>query len=95
MARYSKSEINGMIKQAFELKEKCIGVDVVFDIYSNGLYVLDTEEDNLIDSVKTEDEAKEICESPELKGSCFYKPKLIDAIDGQPIKRTNIENYYQ
>lgn len=88
-----KSILKQMILCAYELKGKTKDTEIVFNIYSNSAYILDTEEENIIDIVETEEEAKEICNSLEMKGEVYYKPMLIDAITGETITRKNFDKY--
>ena len=88
-----KSILKQMIRCAHELKDKTIDTEIVFSIYSNSAYILDTEEDNMIDVVETQEEAEEICNSPELKGEVYYKPMLIDDITGERVTRKNFDAY--
>lgn len=87
-----KKELKSMVAHAYEVGSQTIGTEVVFQIYANANYILDMEEDNVIDVVETEAEAIEICSVKELKG-CYYKPILIDSIDGQRVTRENLKNY--
>ena len=89
----TKKELKSMVAHAYDMKAKTIGTDVCFQIYADGHYILDTEEDNVIEVVETEEQAIEVCSAPELKG-CYYKPILIDALDGQRVTRETLK-YYQ
>lgn len=88
-----KSTLKQMITCAYELKGKTKSTEIAFNIYSNGAYILDNEEDNIIDIVETQEEAEEICNSPEMKGEVYYKPILIDIITGERITRKNFDKY--
>lgn len=101
MPRYTKREIQSMVKKAYEKEKELKGVQVVFNIYTDGIYILDTEEDNIINVLESEQEAKETCEginSGEFsddgeKGKCYYKPILIDKYSGKRITRKNEHLY--
>ena len=88
-----KSILKQMITCAYELKGKTRDTEIYFNIYSNSAYILDTEEDNIIDIVSTQEEAEEICNSPEMKGEVYYKPILINAFTGERITRKNFDKY--
>lgn len=89
----TKAELAKAVKQAYQLKSESKNTDVVFNVYSNGFCVLDTEEDNVIECYKTEEEAKSLCESEEMKGSVYYKPILIDSASGERITRKYFDQY--
>ena len=59
----TKKELKSMVAHAYDMKAKTIGTDVCFQIYANGHYILDTEEDNVIEVVETEEQAIEVCSS--------------------------------
>ena len=96
-----KSELKSMVKHAYETKAKTHETEVVFQIYADGHYILDTEEDNVIDVTRTEEEAIEMCDainddySEELGKKCgtYYKPILIDADSGERVTRANFQYY--
>lgn len=78
-----------MVKQAEKIASKLKDVQVVYQIYSDGIFVLDTEED-----------AKEACAginggefSNGIKSKCYYKPCIIDMDSGEIITRKNIDLY--
>ena len=85
-----KKELKSMVADAYKLQSKTNGTQVVFQIYANGNYILDTEEDNVIDIMYNEQEAIESVEainSGEFsddgsKSDCYYKPVLIDELTG-------------
>jgi hypothetical protein len=88
----TKRELKSMVAHAYELQSQTVGTQVVFQVYADGHYILDTEEDNVIEVLETEEEAISMCSNNELKG-CYYKPILIDAIDGERITRKNFDSY--
>lgn len=96
-----KSELKSMVKHAFEMKAKTHETEVAFQIYADGHYILDTEEDNVIDVTRTEEEAIEMCEAINdeyfeefgKKGGTYYKPILIDADSGERVTRENFKYY--
>jgi hypothetical protein len=91
----TKRELKLIVKQAFQLKEKSFGTEVAFNVYSNSLYILDTEEDNVIEMTRTEAEAESICNSLNEgnKGCVYYKPILIDEDSGERITRKTFKLY--
>lgn len=97
----TKKELKSMVSDAYKLQSKTKGTQVVFQIYTNGHYILDTEEDNVIDVLDNEKDAIESVEainSGEFsgdgsKGDCYYKPILIDEFTGKKITRETIEKY--
>lgn len=96
-----KKELKSMVADAYKLQSKTNGTQVVFQIYANGNYILDTEEDNVIDIMYNEQEAIESVEainSGEFsddgsKSDCYYKPVLIDELTGERITRETIKEY--
>lgn len=98
----TKKQLKTMVAQAYDLQSKTNGTQVVFQIYANSNYILDTEEDNVIEVLDNEQDAIEAVEainSGEFsddgsKGDCYYKPILIDALDGQRVTRETLK-YYQ
>ena len=97
----TKKQLKTMVAQAYELQSKTNGTQVVFQIYANGNYILDTEEDNVIEVLDNEQDAIEAVEainSGEFsddgsKGDCYYKPVLIDDATGERITRKTINEY--
>ena len=85
--------IKQAVKHAYQMKAETHETEVMFNIYSKGCYILDTEEDRVIDVVLTEEEAIDICNCEELKGEVYYKPILIDADSGKRVTRDNFEYY--
>ena len=73
----------------------------MFQIYANGNYILDTEEDNVIDILENEQEAIESVEAINsgeytddgTKSDCYYKPVLVDQLTGERITRDTIKEY--
>ena len=96
-----KKELKSMVADAYKLQSKTTGTQVVFQIYANCNYILDTEEDNVIDVVDNEQEAIDSCEAINsgefsddgTKSDCYYKPILIDELTGVRISRDTIKNY--
>jgi len=91
-----------MVKHAYEVKAQTHETKVIFNMYANGLYILDTEEDDVIDICETEKEAIEwiegMTEQHKLEGGkgktdCYYKPILIDAYSGERVTRDNFKYY--
>ena len=97
MAKYSKSLLKKAVKHAYKMKSETKYTDVAFQIYANSIYILDTEEDNVIEICRTEQEAIECCEGIDeesgQKNSVYYKPILIDKDSGERITRTNLNQY--
>lgn len=93
----TKKELKQMVAHAYNMKAKTHATEVVFQIYSSSIYILDTEEDNVIDVVETEEEAIEACagidEEAGEKMGCYYKPILIDADSGERVTRENFQYY--
>lgn len=93
----TKKELKQMVAHAYEMKAKTHETEVAFQIYSNSIYILDTEEDNVIDVVETEEEAISVCEGIDdevgEKTRCYYKPILIDADSGERVTRENFQYY--
>jgi hypothetical protein len=71
------------------------GTEVAFNVYSDGIYILDTEEDNIIELCRTEQDAINCCVGikKEGGGNCYYKPVLIGADSGERITRKNFYLY--
>jgi hypothetical protein len=98
---YTKKQLRRVVKHAYEMKDKTHETEVVFQIYSDGIYILDTEEDRVIDVAPTEEEAIDICKSINSgefsddgsKAECYYKPILIDADSGERVTRANFQYY--
>jgi len=96
-----KSELKKLVAHAYDMKAKTHETEVVFQIYANGMYILDNEEDNVIDICETEEEAIEICKGIDEesllecgeKANCYYKPILIDADSGERVTRENFMYY--
>ena len=90
-----KSELKSLIKQAEKMVTEYKGIEICFQIYCGGNYILDTEEDNVIDITRTEQEAIDIVNGMKEEGckNLYYTPILIDSIDGERITRTNILDY--
>ena len=55
-----KSELKSLIKQAEKMLTEYKGIEICFQIYCDGNYILDTEEDNVIEISRTEQEAIDI-----------------------------------
>jgi len=96
----TKREIRQRVAGAKKVFATLKGAMLCYNIYSDSIYILDTEEDNVIDIVRTEEEAIETCEginsgefSGGVKSKCYYKPILIDADSGERITRKNIHLY--
>lgn len=96
-----KKYIRLFTKSAKELAAQTRGTMVVYNVYADACFALDTEDDNIIDVCRTEEEAIEQCEginSGEFsddgsKSDVYYKAFLIDADTGEKITRKNIKNY--
>ena len=93
----TKRKIARFIKSANELLAKTKGTMIVYNVYADGCYALDTEEDNVISVERTEADAKELIEDINEESGyntgCYYKPILIDADTGNRITRENIKQY--
>jgi hypothetical protein len=98
---YTKKQLKQAVKHAYQMQASTHETKVAFQIYSDGIYILDTEEDRVIDVAPTEEEAAEICESINSgefsddgsKAQCYYKPILIDADSGERVTRENFKYY--
>jgi len=96
-----QSHIDSFTRSAREIVKKTTGTMVVYAIYADSCYALDTEEYNVIDFMRTEREAKENCKAINsgefsengFKSECYYKARVIDAETGERITRKNIKNY--
>lgn len=92
-----KSTLKAFKKSAAELLSKTKYTMIVWQVYADGCYVLDTEEDNVIEVCKTEEEAistiKGIDEESGYKTGCYYKPIIIDKDSGQRITRKTLNLY--
>ena len=90
-----KSDLKSLINQAEKMISKHKGISICFQIYCDGNYILDTEEDNVIDISRTEKEAIEIINGMKEEGynNMYYKPILIDSITGKRVTRKTIDNY--
>ena len=88
----NKTDLKKMVAHAYKMKAATHETEVVFNIYSNGTYILDNEEDNILDVAFTEQEAIDWCNNPEIQG-CYYKPILIDADSGERVTRKNFMYY--
>lgn len=96
----SKKDLKAMIKHAYKMKAQTHETEVVFNMYANGLYILDTEEDDVIDICYSREEAiewmKGMDEQNKIEGGvndCYYKPILIDADSGERVTRANFQYY--
>jgi hypothetical protein len=97
----TKREIKKRVAHAKNVFATLKGAMLCYNIYADSIYILDTEEDNVIDVVRTEEEAIESCKginSGEFsddgkKLHTYYKPVLIDADTGERITRTNLHLY--
>lgn len=92
-----KSTLNAFRKSAAELLSKTKYTMIVWQVYADGAYILDTEEDNVIEVCKTEEDAINtitgIDEESGYKTGCYYKPVLIDSDSGERITRKNLNLY--
>lgn len=92
-----KKKLKSMVAHAYNMKAKTHETEVAFNIYSNGHYILDTEEDNVIEICKTEQEAINCIDGIDkelgYKSGCYYKPILIDADSGERVTRENFQYY--
>lgn len=95
-----KSEIKARVKHAYEMQSKTVGTSVMFKVYADAIYILDNEEDNVIEICETEEDAIECCKSineykekGEPKSNCYYKPYLADEKTGNPITRADFKFY--
>jgi hypothetical protein len=90
-----KSDLKKLVKHAYNMKAKTDNTEVVFQIYSQNLYILDAEEDCVLEVTDTEEEAIELINVLE-EGGCndlYYKPILIDADSGERVTRRNFQYY--
>lgn len=85
--------IRQRVAHAYDMKNKTYNTEVAFCIYADSHYILDTEEDNVIEVCRTEEEAIEVCNYKELKGDVYYKPVLIDAHSGNRVTRSTFHLY--
>ena len=90
-----KSDLKSLVKQAEKMVAEHKGISICFQIYCGGNCILDTEEDNVIDISRTEQEAIEIINGMKEEGcdNLYYKPIIIDSISGKRITRKTIDNY--
>ena len=92
-----KSDLKKMVNHAQQMVLQHKGIEICFNIHSGSIYILDTEEDNIIDISRTEEDAiqfiKGINEESGFDTGCYYKPILIDSITGERITRKTIDNY--
>ena len=92
-----KSNLKHFIKSANEVLSKTKHTQIVWQVYADGCYVLDTEEDNVIEICLSEQEAIEVIkginEEMKCNSGCYYKPILIDKDSGERITRKNLKNY--
>lgn len=97
----SKKDLKEMVAHAYEMKAATHETEVVFQIYSDSVYILDNEEDNVIDICYSEEDAIDTCkginsgefEQDGIKSNCYYKPILIDADSGERVTRANFQYY--
>jgi len=93
----NKGLLKSLLKQANEMKAKTDGTEIVYNLYANGNYILDTEEDNIISCEYTEQDAIDsingINEESGCNTGCYYKPILIDSDSGKRITRSNLKLY--
>lgn len=92
---YSKKLLKQAVKHAYDMKAKTHETEVVFQVYSNGIYILDTEEDRVIEVTFTEHEAIDLIEGMKEEGvnDLYYKPILIDVDSGIRVTRSNFKYY--
>lgn len=92
-----KRKLNALIKSANEVLSQTKYTKIVWQVYANSAYVLDTEEDNVIEVCTTEVEAMSVCKGIDkesgCKTECYYKPILIDKDSGERITRKNLKHY--
>ena len=92
-----KSNLKHFIKSANDVFKQTKYTQIVWQVYANGCYVLDTEEDNVIEICLTEAEAIEVIkginEEMKYNSGCYYKPILIDKDSGERITRKNLKYY--
>jgi len=90
-----KSDLKSLISQAEKMVSEYKGIEICFNMYAGSNYILDTDEDDVIDIVRTEEDAIKWIKGMNKEGfnTCYYKPILIDSIDGERITRTNILHY--
>lgn len=88
-------ETKARVKHAYEMKASTFKTEVAFNVYSDSIYILDTEEDNIIEMCETEQDAIDCCNGikEEGGGNCYYKPVLIDVENGEMITRKNFDKY--
>lgn len=86
----NKTDLKKMVAHAYEMKAATHETEVVFNIYSTSIYILDSEEDNILSVEFTEYEAIEMCKAFK---DCYYKPILIDADSGERVTRKNFMYY--
>lgn len=96
----TKTELKQRVKHAYKMQSKTVGTVVMFKVYSDGIYILDNEEDNVIEICETEEDAIYCCKcinEPEEPGGkrshSYYKPYLADEKTGNPITRGNFKFY--
>lgn len=96
-----KKHIKEMVKCAHELLAKTKDTQIIYNIYSDSCFILDNEEENVIDIADNEKEAQDICKGINsgefsedgIKANCYYKPILIDTYSGEKVTRKNWKQY--
>ena len=90
-----KSDLKSLIQQAEKMVAEHKGIEVCYQVYCNGNYILDTEEDSVIEVLGTEQEAVKMIKVMKEEGfnGLYYKPILIDSISGERITRKKIDCY--
>jgi hypothetical protein len=90
-----KSNLKKLVKHAYDMKDKTDNTEVVFQIYTPNMYILDSEEDCVLEVINTEKEAIEFIKDMK-QGGCkdlYYKPILIDADSGVRVTRKDFKYY--
>ena len=92
---YTKKQLKQVVKHAYEMQLNTHETVVLFQIYAGGMYVLDTEEDNVIEVTDTEQDAINIIQGLKEEGckDVYYKPILADVDSGERVTRENFQYY--
>lgn len=89
------SNLKSLIKQAEKMVTEYKGIEVCFNMHAGSNYILDTEDDDVIDVARTEEDAIEWIKGMNQEGynTCYYKPIIIDSDTGERVTRETIDNY--
>jgi len=90
-----KSDLKKLVKHAYDMKAKTDNTEVVFQVYTPNMCILDSEEDCVLEITETEKDAIKLIEGMKEEGckDLYYKPILIDADSGVRVTRKNFKYY--